>query len=211
MNTKEKILTEAVRLFAQEGFDAVTVEMIAAAVGIKAPSLYKHFKSKQDIFESILQEMERRDAENAEESGMPEEPLTPEDADGKAEIQSAKGETAAEYKNVDVQEFLGYCRKMFRYWTEDEFASAFRRMLTVEQYRSPEMNRLYHQYLGSGPLGYTADIVGSEESALALYGPMFMLYSIYDSESEKNGSGDKDKVFDMLDAHLNAWYSTYCK
>ena len=37
MDTKQKILTEAVKLFAQEGDEAVTVEMIAAAVGIKAP------------------------------------------------------------------------------------------------------------------------------------------------------------------------------
>ncbi|WP_261797230.1 TetR/AcrR family transcriptional regulator [Candidatus Stoquefichus massiliensis] len=30
--------------------DAVSVAQIADAVGIKVPSLYKHFKSKQDIF-----------------------------------------------------------------------------------------------------------------------------------------------------------------
>ena len=52
--TKQRIVTEAVKLFSKDGYEAVTVEQIATAVGIKAPSLYKHYKSKQDIFETIL-------------------------------------------------------------------------------------------------------------------------------------------------------------
>lgn len=49
-DTKQRILDEALRLFSQSGYDAVSVERIASAVGIKVPSLYKHFKSKQEIF-----------------------------------------------------------------------------------------------------------------------------------------------------------------
>ncbi|MCI5623431.1 TetR/AcrR family transcriptional regulator, partial [Anaerostipes sp.] len=60
MNTKQKILLESLRLFSQRGYDAVSVEQIAAAVGIKAPSLYKHYKSKQEIFDAIFEETARR-------------------------------------------------------------------------------------------------------------------------------------------------------
>lgn len=187
-NTKQKILTEAVKLFAGDGYDAVTVEMIAEAVGIKAPSLYKHYKSKQDIFRSVLREMERRDALNAAESFVPEKSME---------------EAPETYEDVSVSDLLDFCRRMFRYWTEDEFASSFRKMLTVEQYRSREMNELYHQYLGSGPLGYTADILGSEEAALALYSPIHLLYSVYDS------SDNKAKVSEMLESHLENWRSKY--
>lgn len=182
--TKTRILEEAVKLFADKGYDAVTVEMIAEAVGIKAPSLYKHYRSKQDIFRSIIGEMERRDAENASESGVPEAPI----------------EDAPEaYEDTAEDDLLDFSRKMFRYWTEDGFASAFRRMLTVEQYRDREMNDLYHQYLGKGPLKYTADILGSEEEALSLYAPMFLLYSVYDN------TDDKEKVYEMLEEHLETW------
>lgn len=59
-DTKQRILDEALRLFSQSGYDAVSVERIASAVGIKAPSLYKHFKSKQDIFDAIVAETYRR-------------------------------------------------------------------------------------------------------------------------------------------------------
>lgn len=60
MSTKERILQEALKLFSQQGYAAVGVEQIAAEVGIKAPSLYKHFKGKQDIFDAIFTEMQRR-------------------------------------------------------------------------------------------------------------------------------------------------------
>ena len=60
MDTKQRILLEALRLFSKRGYDAVGVEQIASAVGIKAPSLYKHYKSKQDIFDAIFEETARR-------------------------------------------------------------------------------------------------------------------------------------------------------
>ena len=55
MKTREKILDEALRLFARRGYDAVSVTEIADAVGIKAPSLYKHYSSKRAIFDSIIE------------------------------------------------------------------------------------------------------------------------------------------------------------
>ena len=49
MSTKEKILDAALTLFAENGYDGTSVEQIANIVGIKAPSLYKHYKGKEDI------------------------------------------------------------------------------------------------------------------------------------------------------------------
>ena len=54
MNTKEKIIYESLNLFSTKGFDAISVRDIANAVGIKASSLYNHFKSKHDIFDTII-------------------------------------------------------------------------------------------------------------------------------------------------------------
>ena len=54
MDTKKKILDVALTLFSEKGYGNVYVGQIAEGVGIKAPSLYKHYKSKQDIFEAIL-------------------------------------------------------------------------------------------------------------------------------------------------------------
>lgn len=53
MNTKEKILKQALILFSENGYEGVSVAMIAERCSIKAPSLYKHFKSKKEIFEEV--------------------------------------------------------------------------------------------------------------------------------------------------------------
>lgn len=185
--TKNRILMAAVQLFARDGYEAVTVEQIAAAVGIKAPSLYKHYKSKRDIFDSILRRMERQDADQAAACALPETP---------------KSTTPDAYQGIPPSALAAFCRQQFRYWTQDPFASAFRRMLTIEQHRTPEMTRLFQQYLGAGPLGYTADILGSPSDALALYGPMFLLYSIHDD------SPSTTLAADQLNAHLDAWLAT---
>ena len=47
MDTKKKILDVALTLFSEKGYGNVYVGQIAEGVGIKAPSLYKHYKSKQ--------------------------------------------------------------------------------------------------------------------------------------------------------------------
>ena len=60
MTTKERILEESLTLFAQNGFDGTSVEQIAERVGIKAPSLYKHYKGKEDILNAIIDAAETR-------------------------------------------------------------------------------------------------------------------------------------------------------
>lgn len=54
-DTKQRILEKSLELFSTKGYDAVSVGEIAKAVGIKAPSLYNHFPSKQAIFDAILE------------------------------------------------------------------------------------------------------------------------------------------------------------
>ena len=182
--TKQRILTEAVKLFSKEGYEAVSVDQIAKAVGIKAPSLYKHYKSKRDIFDSILRIMEQRDGEHAIACSLPEAP-----AEAVPEA----------YERSSIEDLITFSKQQFRFWTEDDFASSFRKMLTVEQYRSEEMSGLYQQYLGAGPLKYVADLLGSQVEALAFYGPMYLLYSVYDDAE------DKASACALLDAHLERW------
>ena len=60
MSTKERILDAALTLFAENGYDGTSVEQIAKAVGIKAPSLYKHYKGKEDILNALIDSAEVR-------------------------------------------------------------------------------------------------------------------------------------------------------
>ena len=54
MDTRHRIIDEALTLFSEKGYANVFVADIAERVGIKAPSLYKHYKSKQAIFDAPI-------------------------------------------------------------------------------------------------------------------------------------------------------------
>jgi len=60
MFTKEKMMDAALTLFAENGYDGTSVEQIANIVGIKAPSLYKHYKGKEDILNALIDSAEAR-------------------------------------------------------------------------------------------------------------------------------------------------------
>lgn len=53
--TKARILSETTRLFADQGYEATTVKDIADAVGIKAASLYAHFRGKEELFRGVFE------------------------------------------------------------------------------------------------------------------------------------------------------------
>lgn len=64
-NTKEKILVAALRLFAVNGYEAVSVSQIAGELGITKGALYKHYKNKRDIFNCIFEYVCRLDVERS--------------------------------------------------------------------------------------------------------------------------------------------------
>ena len=187
-NRKEEILIVALHLFARDGYEAVSVSKIAGELDMTKGALYRHYKSKRDIFDCIVHRMEQQDGERARENEVPEESIE---------------KTPEEYQNVSLDDFVEYSKSMFEYWTEDDFASSFRKMLTIEQFRSEEMQNLYQQYLVSGPAEYVKDlfknmeIKNPEETAVKFYANMFFYYSMYD------GAADKAKVKCQFDHMLD--------
>ena len=183
-DTKEKILSAALELFASQGYEAVSVSDIAGRLGITKAALYKHYRSKRDIFDSILRRMEQRDALQAQAYALP-------------------AGTAEAYVAPSPAQIATFAKAMFRYWTQDGFAARFRRMLALEQYRSPEMGQLYQQYLAAGPLQYLTDLFAglgvpwARAEAIKLYAPLFLLYSVYDA------SEDKEAVLILLDGLMD--------
>ena len=175
-NRKEEILIVALHLFARDGYEAVSVSQIAGELDMTKGALYRHYKSKRDIFDCIVQRMEQQDSEQARQNEVPEESIE---------------KVPEEYQNVSVEDFVGYSKSMFEYWTEDDFASSFRKMLTLEQFRNEEMQNLYQQYLVSGPAEYVKDlfknmkIKNPEEEAVKFYANMFFYYSVYDGATDK--------------------------
>ena len=60
IKTKDRILLAALDLFSVKGYDQASIDLIAEAVGIKGPSIYAHYKGKEDILESLIAMMEQK-------------------------------------------------------------------------------------------------------------------------------------------------------
>ncbi len=189
-DTKERIMETALELFAEKGYLGTSMNDIAGRLGFTKAALYKHYTSKQEILDRIVERMNEMDYERAESYEMPET-----EPDGFAEA----------YLHTPISKIRAYSMAQFDHWTKEPFSSNFRKMLTLEQYRDPEMAQLYQKYLATGPVDYMAAIfrglTDSEEAAqylaLEFYGPMFLLYSVSDSGAEQG------QVLSLLDAHID--------
>jgi AcrR family transcriptional regulator len=60
IDRKSQIITEATRLFSEDGYDKVTIKQLAFSCGITEPALYRHFPSKEAIYENVLEGIEKR-------------------------------------------------------------------------------------------------------------------------------------------------------
>ena len=188
--TKERILETALELFAQNGYLGTSMNDIAGKLGLTKAALYKHYTSKQEILDRIIERMNEMDYERAEAYEMPET-----EPDGFAEA----------YMHTPVQKIKAYSMAQFDHWTKEPFSANFRKMLTLEQYRDTKLAQLHHDYLAGGPLAYMAAIfrklTDSDDAAVQLalefYGPMYLLYSVYD------GAEDKTAIAHMLNVHID--------
>ena len=173
--TKEKILRESLALFSEKGYSAVRVADIAAAVGVKPPSLYKHYASKQAIFDACAEFFFERVAEVGVAIGLP----------GLAGAEAA-------YADVDVEGIVGFATQLFVFYLQDDVAAGFRRMLTLERHREPKLNREFERLFVDGAIEHEkrvfAELMGAgliEQRdphilALRFYTPIFYLLQKYD-------------------------------
>lgn len=189
--TKERILETALALFAQRGYLGTSMNHIACQLGLTKAALYKHYTSKQEILDKIVERMNQMDYERAEEYEMPET-----EPDGLCRGLSV---------NTQGQKESVHTHGAFDHWTKETFSANFRKMLTLEQYRDPKLAQLHHDYLAGGPLEYMAAIFrkltnsggAAMQLALEFYGPMYLLISVYD------GTEDKEAVVSLLSAHID--------
>lgn len=199
-DTKEKILLTALQLFARDGYEAVSVRNIAEELGITKGALYRHYKNKRNIFDSIVDRMIQIDAQRAKEYQMPVEQYD---------------EMSDSYANTSWEDIEKYTIEQLKFWTEDSFALLFRRMLTLEQYRNAEMAELYSQCIVEGPVSYMEDLfreltkkgVMKEENprllAVEYYAPLFLLISLSDKK------GENEEYVEILRNHTKRFMQSH--
>ena len=124
--TRERILETALSLFSERGYEAVSVGQLADAVGIKAPSLYKHFASKQEIFDALLAWVSRQ---------YDSQPMLLSDNRQKNQ------EEYESFARSTPQEIAERLWEKIRQMTHHPVISRVRKLLSVEQFRSPLLGR----------------------------------------------------------------------
>ncbi len=181
-DTKQRILEKALELFSALGYDSVSVGEIAAAVGIKAPSLYNHFSGKQAIFDAIVEATAAQYAADTERIAI--------------HVQDATQDTAA-FLHVSEETLFEKVRQIFEYSLHEPTISRFRRMMTLEQFRSPALAALYTKRYVDRMLVYHAgifrgliaagEIRETDADALAMLyvAPVLTLIGICDRQPER--------------------------
>lgn len=203
MNTKKRILDEALTLFSENGYGNVYVAQIAEAVGIKAPSLYKHYKSKQDIFNAILDEMKKSYDKQASMLN-----ISGEDAVSDAEV----------YSDIGEDELVRMATGLFLYFLHDEYAQKFRKMLTIEQFRDSELARLLTKEYADDPLSFQSAMFSMlcekgvlrkydpDVMALHFYAPIYFLLTVCDREPQR-----ETESTELLKRHIRQFSRIYGK
>ena len=197
-DTRQRILDKALELFAARGYDSVSVGEIAAAVGIRAPSLYNHFPGKQAIFDAIV----RSTAEQYEA-----------DTD-KIDIHVQNvAQDIPVFTEISEDALFEKVRQIFEYSLHNESISRFRRMMTIEQFRSPELAALYSRRYVERILDYHAgifraliaagEIRAEDPDALAMMyvAPVLTLISVCDRQPER-----ESECLEKLSLHVRIFF-----
>ena len=128
--SKRRILDEALKLFAVNGYEATSIEQITNAVGIKKASLYSHFKSKKEILDLMVDEIKEQYQLYLERM-LKDFEMTEDNF--KEDIE------------WDAEYILKFVKSQFKFLISDPFFSKVRNFLTIEQFRNPILASLQNQ------------------------------------------------------------------
>ena len=153
--TKDRILDVALRLFARDGYEATSTSAIAGELGMTKGALYKHFPSKQAIFDSLVEQMLEKHRATVLKSG------------GAA---GAIANAARAYATASPESMAALGETLFRHWVEDESAVAFRRTLSIERFHNERAAAAYDEFFVNGPLAHHEALFGQMVEIGALDG-----------------------------------------
>ena len=185
MSTKERIMYAALDLFSKKGYDGVGVDLIAENAGLKGPSLYRHFKGKEDIFNSMIELV----ASHYEEGfGLKQE---------------------LEELPDSMDELIENAMRKIQFTMHDDIIRKTRRILAMEQFRSKRMAELTSCYHLENLQRVYADIFAGmmekgilkqenpEILALEFVSPVSLLIHMYDRQPER-----EEEVLDKIRKHF---------
>ena len=177
--TREKILEAALDMFSKNGYTGTNMRELMASIGYAKSSTYRHFESKEEIWNTLLDEMITYYVEHF---GSPEHlPPVPD----------------------SLEELVSMTIRMVRITTRDETIVKTRKVLTLEQFRDDRARDLATKHFLTGLTEmFTVIFAGMMEKkllrrddpamvAFAYTTPIAALIHLCDREPEKSGEALK--------------------
>lgn len=192
MPTKERILYAALDLISEKGYDGVGVDLIAEHAGLKGPSLYRHYKGKEDIFNSLIDLVESHYAEGFD-------------------LKNKHGESPVSM-DVLIESAMG----RIQFTMYDDVVCKTRKILAMEQFRSKRMAELTTRYhlenLQEMYANIFADMMEKEVLkqddpqylALEFVSPVSLLIHMYDRQPEREA-----EVLEKIRKHFEHFAKVY--
>lgn len=199
-DTKGALLAAAFARFARDGYPATSIRALAADVGIKESSVYKHFASKEAILDAVLEVADARLDALAARFGLPADDAAAATPFFEAVTPDLLREIAEGYLHL---------------WLHDADVVAVRRLLTLEQYRTPAAGRMLRDLVVERALAFQtplfAEVIGRglfrpadpAAVALAFWGPIVAILAVADSPD------DEPLARTRLGAHLDHFRATH--
>ena len=194
LTTKEKILNSALTLFSEKGYDGVGVDLIAEKVGLKGPSIYKHFKGKEEILEILI-----GNVENYYEMNFG------------SEIHPGKMPSS-------MDELIEITKKRIQFTMHDEIIQKTRKIMAMEQFRNNRISRLTSRYhlenMQEMYTGIFKDLMQKgvlkqddpESLSLEFVAPVSLLIHMYDRQPEREA-----EIMEKIRKHFTHFADVYGK
>ena len=191
-DTKERILSKALELFSQNGYERTNIQEIMVSLGLVKSAMYRHFESKEEIWNTLLDRLivyyEDRFGSPAHLPPVPESP----------------------------EELLAMTMRMVNFTIHDETVVMTRKLLTIEQFRDERAKKLATKHFITGLTEmFTHVFSGMMEKGLlrrddpgllafSYTAPVSALIHLCDREPEKT-----DDALTRIEAFARHFISTY--
>ena len=192
-STKQKILDAALELFSTQGFEATSVSQIAYEVGIRKASVYSHFASKQEILESLMQEIMKQYEHHTIFSG-----------------------TDTANQDLSVETITDMIIRQIRYIIHEPQIMKARKMLTIEQFRNPILAKMQTRQNYTNVMNFFVNLIKNlaeqgklsdndpEIAAAQLCLPISVWINLCDREPER-----ENEVIELIKRHIVHFFDMY--
>lgn len=191
-DTKERILAKALELFSQKGYEGTNINELMESVGLVKSAVYRHFESKEEIWDALLDKLI---AYYEERFGSSEHlPPVPE----------------------SLEELLAMTMRMVNFTVHDETVVMTRKLLTIEQFRDNRARELATKHFLTGLTEMFAHVFSCmmdkgllqrndpELLAFSYTAPISVLIHLCDREPEKT-----DEALARIEAFAQLFVKTY--